>query len=102
MRQVTAGWAIWALRCLICVALAFAVVWGEVVINAAMGRTPEVYYKVNVHHIEHLGEGDCRIVPVVKKTGDPPLIYHGFESCDTIQKGDYLRLPDPAEYPPDE
>lgn len=101
MRRGKATGKIWMGRLLICIILAFAGVWGEVVIAGALNRTPEVTYKVKVHHIEHTGEKDCRIVPVVKKTGDPKLIYTDFDACETIKKGDYIRLPDPGKYPSD-
>lgn len=89
---------LWSVRLTLSVIIAFTVVWAEVAL-AAVFHQENITYKVKVHHITHSGEGNCKIVPVVKKTGDPKLIYFDFPACDSIEKGDYLTLPDPAEYP---
>ncbi|MBC9704053.1 MAG: hypothetical protein H9W81_03325 [Enterococcus sp.] len=102
MRYGTKNVKAWVVRLLIAAILAFTGVWAEVSINGALNRTPETTYKVKIHHIERTGDGDCSIVPVVKKKSNPEFIYHGLEACNTLKKGDYVKLPDPAKFPPDE
>lgn len=91
----------WTARIILATLIAFGGVWGEVALRGVMNPVPPPFYRVKIHYIEHTGKKDCRIVPVAKSTGDPKFIYTDFWGCETLQKGDYVTLPDPSEYSPD-